>query len=383
MSAADRGRSASVRSTSRGRSISTEDEATDRAAAKELVMARGLKMIDSKNGELYDFEPSESDLKALAPKIRAVKRRPEDDAAITALSVAIDKLIELKQSTNVYHATTYLNTLLGGKSVAAAVKEQIIPGFMTALLQKRKGVAEDIARRLARGDVAKALLTVKAVNAAVAKAVTARAEKGKTTSRSVLDEVSAAIAVAMPEFAGYKPTVENVKTYQALKNTESLDRLDRYLAKPEVAARIRATLAKRAATKGVVSRAAGRSVEPVADIEKLMNSARAVANIRAYLGEGEEVKNSNIRRLAELRARGLNINARSYFRAIRPVFTVRKPKGAKKAAAAGSNSGSSNNGAAAGAGAGAAPRGRSATRKAAKPNNATMEAIAAAMGMGE
>jgi hypothetical protein len=206
--------------------------------------------------------------------------------------------------------------------------------------------------------------------------------------------VAAAIAAVNPaEFVGYAPTANNEKRYNSAKELNALNKFAAHYQKAEVAAAIKAAIAKnvtRRAAKAAKANTAFvmRNVSPQAAVNarvtrELQNAARA--EIAELFGlskdEGAKIKDSNIRRLLEIRARGLDLPARNYFKAVRPAFTVKQSEektAAKRAAsvsasvAALGRSSSSNNGAAAGgAGAGAAPkaaastarRGRSPTRR--------------------
>lgn len=335
----------------------------------------GFKVIDKATGNLKDFEPSESEVKTLAPKQRKAAKGVA--GATEELEALIDQLIAEKQASNLYFAKVYLNRLLGSKSgeVKAADKDTVIPAFATALLRKDTEAAMTIARRLKRGAVAKAAGAMEA-NIAVSAAMAAKAA-GKSVKRDIADEVAAAIAAINPAYAGYRPDKANRAAYEGYKKIKTAAVRDAalrdYLEDEEVAAKIVTALARRG-EKEKEAVEAMRNVSPMERVAARMDLEAARRNVAKYIGEGKAYRDSNVRRLAEIRARGLgDLTALQYFKMIRDAFMVKPGKSTRRAKKpAGSNNSSNNGGAGAGnaaggAGAGNAAGGAGAAASAAKP----------------
>ena len=329
-----------------------EVAAASEAAVEEMILGRGIAIIDGKTGTIADYRPSETTLKALAPKFRSIgraKTEAERTAAEEKLEGEVRKIVEQKASNNLTAAKMYLTRALGAvaSKLPLKYKEQAAAILMPALLAEDTAAAEAIMKAVKAGEA------LNAMENANTKAMVARKTAKTVAKGSILEEVAAAIAAANPEFAGYVPTAANITQYQVLKNAESLNRMNRYLAKEDVAARIRAALAKKTITR--VSKKAMRNVSPLERVLLRANANAATRNIGAYFGNNSAIAPSNVARLAEIRARGLALTAENYFKMVRPAFTIRKAKKASNAS----------NAAGAGAGAGAKPRGR--TRKAKTP----------------
>jgi hypothetical protein len=353
---------------------------------KRLLMARGVKVINSVTGEVSDYVPSASTLTEIAPKVRKVTRAiaAGDAAAISEaqedLDNKIDKVVRLKMEANITHAQAYMNHLLAKKadSVRSEDKVAAAPYIATALIQGNKKAVLAIARRLLT-ERPKNALEVIALNATVANALTTRAAGKGTRKKKIRENVAAAIAAVNPEeFAGYVPNANNEKRYDSAKELNALNKFAAHYQKAEVAAAIKAAIAKNATRRAAKAAKANtgfvmRNVSPQERVnakitKELKNAVRGdIATLFRLPKENEDkIKNSNIKRLAEIRARGLDLAAYNYYKAVRPTFTVKRDE-EKRAArreasvaaslAALGRSSNSNNGAAAGPAAGGAGAG--------------------------
>lgn len=377
-----------ARGRSTSRSVGPEEARASERAVARAIDSRGHKVINEETGALEVFVPSKTDLEAMAPKQRKAARG--DAAAERQLNEMIDKLIAQRQASNLHHAKVFMGTLIKGGIAAAKEKgksfsvpttdqkDKLVPNFASALLKGNMEAAKKMVRYLISGREENALRVMNA-NMAVSMAMAAKVAE-KSAKRGAIDEVAAAFAAIKPEYAGYRPDTENRATYKsymkiksaAARNAALLD----YLEDEGVAAKIAAALTRRRGKEKEAVEAM-RSVSPIARVAARMDLESARRNVAAYIGEGKAYRDSNVRRLAEIRARGLgDLTARQYFKMIRDAFMVKRnatkkakkpsgsaagsPAGSPAGSAAGSGSSSNNGGAAGGAGAAAAGAGANA-----------------------